>query len=107
MIDANRKRKTENKVNQRKKLAKNLGVNEGWGTIHKKNKLEVSDGYLRDGHITKYIACGHDYVDTTINGHKMTKGSPKKISTSFYKESPYTIQEKKQIDEINDQIKEY
>lgn len=107
MIDANRKRKTENKVNQRKKLAKNLGVNEGCGIIRKKNKLAVSDGYLRDGNVSKNIACGHNYVDTTINGHKMIKGGPKKISTGFYKESPYTIQEKKQIDELNDKLDDY
>ena len=37
----------------------------------------------------------------------MIKGGPKKISTGFYKESPYTIQEKKQIDELNDKLDDY
>lgn len=58
MTRAERRRRTECKIKQRLHLA----VKFGWqgGTMYERHveKVKHSGGYMRDGNVTHYVACG-------------------------------------------------
>lgn len=53
-----RRRLTTKKLNKRKKLMKDLGLQAG--TVYKRHvdKVNASTHYMHKGHITHYISCG-------------------------------------------------
>lgn len=55
---AERRRNTRRKLNKRKKMMKDLGLQ--GGTLYEKHvkKVEKSAGYMRKGHVSHFVQCG-------------------------------------------------
>ena len=68
MDRAERRRRTENKVKQREQLMSDLGMQQG--TVYKRHreKIQESSGYMRDGNVSHFVACG--YGTKTKNKNK-------------------------------------
>ena len=49
---------TSKKLYQRERLIKALGLQQGLTYEKHRNKIQRSLGYMRDGNVTHYVACG-------------------------------------------------
>lgn len=54
-----RRSRTERIINRRKTLAKAYGLQQGTLYSQKREKIENSYGYIRDGNVSHYICVGH------------------------------------------------
>lgn len=101
MIDAARRQKTENKLNQRKKLAKHFGWNGGLLYKRQREKITESTGYMRDGNVSHFVCCGGGIKTKTKNDHASYR-----CKGGYGKARHYSTNEQRQLDDFNEQVKE-
>ena len=101
MIDAARRQKTENKLNQRKKLAKHFGWNGGLLYKRQREKITESTGYMRDGNVSHFVCCGGSIKTKTKNDRASYR-----CKGGYGKARHYSTNEQRQLDDFNEQVKE-
>ena len=101
MIDAARRQKTKNKLNQRKKLAKHFGWNGGLLYKRQREKITESTGYMRDGNVSHFVCCGGSIKTKTKNDRASYR-----CKGGYGKARHYSTNEQRQLDDFNEQVKE-